>query len=119
MKVEKRYSETLKREIVFYIGRNAKENFTIIDIGDPDDLWFHAKDDSSCHVVVEMPFRELNKNPEYIKSIIEMGAALCKANTSKLTNIKNVAIIYTEVKNVTKTKTLGSVVTKNVKTIVV
>jgi hypothetical protein len=43
---------------------------------------------------------------------------LCKNNTNKLTSLSNVAIIYTQIKNITKTKTPGCVLTQNTKTIV-
>ena len=55
MKTEIIYVPSLKREITFYIGKNQGENFATIDKGAEDDLWFHAKDVSSCHVVCEVP----------------------------------------------------------------
>lgn len=119
MKTQKIFVNELKREIVFHIGVSAKDNFDVIDVGDSDDLWFHAKDESSCHVVAELPFRELNKKPDIIKNIIEIGANLCKENTHKLANKNRVPIIYTEVKNVKKTKTLGSVNVSSERTILV
>jgi hypothetical protein len=43
---------------------------------------------------------------------------LCKNNTNKLKQLKNVEIIYTKLENVTKTNTPGCVLTQNTKTIV-
>jgi len=47
-----------------------------------------------------------------------MSKILCKSNTNKIKSIKNIEIIYTFIKNVTKTDVLGCVVTKNTKTII-
>ena len=114
MKSEIIFIQAIKREISFYIGKNQNENFEVIDNGSQDDLWFHAKDESSCHVVCEIP-DDINKKE--LKYIIKVGALLCKNNTNKLKNISNVDIIYTEIKNVTKTSIPGCVTTQNTKTI--
>jgi len=115
MKTENVFIQSLKREIVFYIGKNQNENFKVIDMGSDDDLWFHAKDESSCHVVCEIPDDIDKKELQYI---IKTGAVLCKNNTNKLKSLSNVAITYTQIKNITKTKTPGCVLTQNTKTIV-
>ena len=88
MKTENIFIQALDREIVFYIGKNQNENFKVIDMGSEDDLWFHAKDESSCHVVCEIPddidkkelqsiqlkkvtFKEINKTCVQVKQIIK------------------------------------------------
>ena len=114
MKTENIFIEAIKREITFYIGKNKNENFEVIDNASVDDLWFHAKDESSCHVVCEMP-DDINKKE--LKYIIKVGALLCKNNTNKLKNISNIEIIYTQIKNVTKTSIPGCVTTQNTKII--
>jgi predicted ribosome quality control (RQC) complex YloA/Tae2 family protein len=115
MKTETIFINPLKREITFHIGRNQSENFATIDKGSENDLWFHANDISSCHVVCEIPDDIIKKD---IKYIIKIGALLCKSNTNKLKSIKNVEIIYTQIKNITKTDVAGCVITQNTKTIV-
>ena len=115
MKTETIFIQALDREILFYIGKNQKENFAVIDMGSEQDLWFHAKDESSCHVVCELP-DDINKKE--LQSIIKTGALLCKINTNKLKSLSNVVITYTQIKNITKTKTPGCVLTQNTKTIV-
>ena len=114
MKTENIFIEAIKREFTFYIGKNKNENFEVIDNASVDDLWFHAKDESSCHVVCEMP-DDINKKE--LKYIIKVGALLCKNNTNKLKNISNIEIIYTQIKNVTKTSIPGCVTTQNTKII--
>lgn len=115
MKTENIYIDTLKREFTFYIGKNQNENFEVIDKGTKDDLWFHANNISSCHVVCEVPDLLSKKELHYI---IKIGALLCKNNTNKLKCEKNVEIIYTFIKNITKTNVPGCVVTQNTKTII-
>ena len=51
------------------------------------------------------------------KSMIIFAGSLVK-EYSKLKNNKKVKIIYTQIKNITKTKTPGCVLTQNTKTIV-
>lgn len=36
-----KYIEAIKGYIEFRVGQNAKENFDLIDISSPNDLWFH------------------------------------------------------------------------------
>jgi len=116
MKTEVVFIQALKREIVFYIGRTQSENFDTIDKGGENDLWFHAKDVSSCHVVCEVPEDITSKKD--MMYIIKAGALLCKSNTNKLKSERNIEIIYTLIKNVTKTAIAGCVTTQNTKTII-
>ena len=102
MKEESIFIQALDREILFYIGKSQKENFAVIDMGSEDDLWFHAKDESSCHVVCEIP-DDIDIDKKELQSIIKTGALLCKNNTNKLKSVKNVEIVYTQIKNITKT----------------
>lgn len=115
MKTEKIFIQPLKREIVFHIGKNKNENFEVIDMGSSNDLWFHAKDEPSCHVVCKIP-DDINK--EDLRYIIKTGAVLCKRNTNKLKNQSNIEIIYTQIKNILKTETPGRVLTQNTKKVV-
>lgn len=116
MKTEIITIQSLKREITFYIGKSKEDNFAVIDAGNENDLWFHASNDSSCHVVCEVPD---NIDRSDMKYIIKMGALLCKNNTNKLKTQKNVEIIYTQIKNITKTAIAGCVQTTNTKTIII
>ena len=116
MKSEVVFIQSLKMDVVFHIGKSQAENFEVIDNGSADDLWFHAKNISSCHVVCEVP-DDINKKE--MRYIVTAGALLCKNNTQKLKNLKNVEITYTQIKNVTKTKIPGCVETQNTKTVVI
>ena len=103
------------RVVIYYIGTNALDNFAVIDMGDPDDYWFHAKDVSSCHVVAKIG-EDMDKRT--LKSILKRGALICKQNTNKLKSLDKLEFIYTKVKNVVKTETPGLVTVTKQKTIV-
>ena len=115
MKTETILIQAIKREITFHIGKNKNENFEVIDNAKKSDLWFHAKDISSCHVVCELP-DDINKKD--LLYIIKVGALLCKNNTNKLISLKNVEIMYTKIENVKKTNVPGCVLTENTKIII-
>jgi predicted ribosome quality control (RQC) complex YloA/Tae2 family protein len=116
MKQENVFIQPLKREIIYYIGKNKDDNFKVIDAGKSDDLWFHAENESSSHIVCIVP-DDIDKSD--LKYIIKVGALLCKNNTNKLKSQKNVEIIYTQIKNVIKTAIAGCVQTTNTKTIII
>ena len=118
MKIEKICFDDWDVAITYYIGQNAKDNFAVIDQGMEDDLWFHAKNVSSCHVVAILPPSEFVLEEKEKRRIIRQGAELCKLHTAKLASLHNVPIMYTEIRNVTKTKTHGLVMTKDSKVII-
>lgn len=95
-----------KRVITFCIGENAIDNDDVITIGDENDLWFHATDSSSSHVLAKMPEKYTKKEKSYI---IKIGAQLCKYHTSKLRKEERVSISYTRKKHLQQTNTPGSV----------
>lgn len=115
---ERVFIQGLGFDVLFHIGKKQSDNFKAIDKGKPTDLWFHAKDISSCHVVCILPDSISKKELKYI---IKMGALLCKQHTNKLKTIRNVEFIYTEIRNITKTEQDGCVLTltSNTKTICV
>jgi predicted ribosome quality control (RQC) complex YloA/Tae2 family protein len=129
-----RYIPTLKLNVVYKVGKDADNNYQIIDESDKEDIWFHLKNSSSCHVIAclknikfnryddELPnyynidFDNLDKKQK--QQVIKQGALLCK-QFSKLKNQKNLEIIYTKIENVYKTETVGSVISYKTKTIIV
>lgn len=104
----------LNRDIVYCIGTNAKDNFDVIDVSQPDDLWFHVKDLPSCHVVAKIP-DDITDRKE-LQYIIKRGAIVCK-QYSKYSSTQNLEIIYTRIKNVEKTAIPGSVITSTVSSV--
>ena len=117
MKTETYLFEKLNQPVTYYIGKNANDNVEVIEKSvNSSDLWFHAKDMSSCHVVAVMPYSIDKKQLRYI---IKKGAILCKQHTLKLASIKNLEIIYTTLSNVKCTNIPGQVITQHVKTITI
>jgi hypothetical protein len=116
MKTLNLFLQGLNRDITFNIGENKIDNFNILDISNVDDLWFHSYESSSCYVVAKIPNNIINKEMKYI---IKAGAILCKNYTNKLKKLKNVEIIYTQIKNIEKTEYKGCVRAINEKKIIV
>jgi hypothetical protein len=114
MKTSTLFIQGLNREITFYIGQSQSENFDIIDLGNSNDLWFHANNVSSCHVIAVLP-EDIEKKD--LKYIIKMGAILCKSNTNKLKTLNNVEFIYCSIGDIEKTSIPGCVTIMNKKTI--
>jgi predicted ribosome quality control (RQC) complex YloA/Tae2 family protein len=115
MKMKTVVIQSSPKEITFLVGTCAQDNFDAIDISDPDDIWFHVRDGSSCHVIAKMPAGE-KMDKKIIHKIIKQGALLCKQE-SRYKSSKNLAIIYTKVQNVHKTNIVGSVIADPVSTI--
>ena len=117
MKIETFTFPNIKFPITYFIGKNAYDNFKIIDISKPNDLWFHINNISSCHVIANIsePEYEFLTKKQFL-TIIKKGALLCKQNTTKVKEEKKIEIIYTQVKNLVKIpQEEGSVLTKNTK----
>jgi|LauGreDrversion4_2_1035121.scaffolds.fasta_scaffold676702_1 predicted ribosome quality control (RQC) complex YloA/Tae2 family protein len=107
MKTESVFISRLNQSVTYHIGQNAKDNFAVIDSAESShDIWFHAAEESSCHVVGLVP-EAMDKKVRHL--IIKQGALLCKIHTPKLRAMKNAEIIYTEINNVKKTAVDGQV----------
>ena len=114
MKLLTIFDTVCDKELTILIGDNAKENWDIIGLASQYDYWFHVKNASSCHVVLRVPSNKTKINKQTLKHC----AALCKEH-SKYADYKNVKILYTLIKNVSKGETIGSVYTTNDKIIIV
>jgi predicted ribosome quality control (RQC) complex YloA/Tae2 family protein len=115
MLVIEKYIPYLDTTITYHVGQNALDNFNILDKARLDDIWFHLENTSSGHIICKIN-EEYNKKE--LKYITVQGAVLCK-QYSKRKSDKKVNIIYTRVKNVTKTNILGQVKIDNFKSITI
>ena len=95
----------------YIIGRSADENHKIIDQANLYDLWFHVSNYPSCHVICKLENKKYES--KLFHKIIKQGALCCK-QYCKFKNVQDVSIIYTYIKNITKTKTPGQVTAKNI-----
>lgn len=100
-------------ELVIYVGQNAKENWDLIKQASQNDIWMHLDNHPSPHVIISL-------HPKYklSKKVLNYGASLCKEH-SKLKNVWKVGVIYTEVKNVSLGKEVGSVHTKKTSKLII
>jgi predicted ribosome quality control (RQC) complex YloA/Tae2 family protein len=92
--------------VTFYIGRSQQENHDVIDLGGPDDIWFHVADQSSCHVVAVLP---VGCDRKQRSKIIRHGARLCKQYTNSVKSATHVPITYALISHVTKDTVPGRV----------
>lgn len=92
-----------KDSFTIVIGRNAQENWQILDNANKNDLWVHLNDKASPHIIIK-------KNPNYkLKpKDIKLAGLLCK-QYSKYKKDNNIEYCYTKVKNVKKGKDVGEV----------
>ena len=98
---------------IITIGKNAIDNWKIIDDAESDDIWCHLENMPSSHVIIHSCDKK-----EIMKDLIYQAAIMCKKH-SKSSKVKNVNVIYTMIKNVKKANDIGSVTTTCVKRIVV
>lgn len=101
-------------EYTVRIGRNAQNNWDLIDMSEPTDLWFHLENEASCHLVL----RSGSGNAKSDRKIIRRCAYLCKIN-SKTQGNKKTAVIYAPIESIEKTDKIGQVYVKNSKTVYV
>lgn len=97
------------KEYIIYVGKNAQGNEDIIKLCHPESIWFHFENISSAHIILE------SKGDDIPKRYINLVAS--KLFQYKRSAPSNSKVIYTQVKNIKLTKTLGTVITKNTKTI--
>ena len=98
------------------IGSNAQDNWNIISASSIEDIWFHLNDYPSSHIILKNPDNlKINKIPT---SIIKRCSILCKEH-SKYNNVKNISVIYTQIKNLSKGLAIGSVISHNTKEFIV
>jgi len=99
--------------VKFYIGQNAQENFDLLDnskIVNNDYIWFHLNSFASPYVIMYSTIEEIkNKSENNIDDFLTFGANLCKEN-SKYKYLKDIKIIYTTLKQLTKTDKIGEVI---------
>ena len=115
MKTILRYIAALGDDIEYIIGKNSRDNFTIIDNSSDNDIWFHINNEPSGHVIASMP-DDITFSKKQLRQIITQGALVCKEH-SKYKSQRNLEVIYAYVKNVEKTDIIGRVSIVNSKII--
>lgn len=95
------------------IGKNAVDNWEIIDSSNNHDLWFHLDNAPSCHLILSV-----NANQKIDRKVIRRCAYLCKIN-SKPTKLSKTAVIYAPIQQIEKTDKIGQVYVKSSKSVYV
>lgn len=112
------YFPKSKINITYTIGKNAADNFAILDLAEPHHIWFHVEGQSSCHVIASIP-PSVNSDRKTLSAIVKQGAVLCK-QYSRYSGHKNLSISYTTVGNVQKhDRIVGTVLASNCKTVII
>jgi len=106
MKTITTFLQGLNQEITFIVGENKQDNFLVIDKGSSQDIWVHANNISSCHVLCIIPE---NMNKKGLSYIVKKGVILCKQYTHKLKTMTKVEFVYAPLQYVVKTDTIGCV----------
>ena len=104
--------------IIYVIGENSQDNWNILDLYKKENdkyIWFHLNSFSSGYVIMCSTINEIDKSQ--LNDYLYYGAELCKNNT-KYRNLKNLKIIYTTLKKLSKTDTVGEVLTSGKNNIV-
>jgi predicted ribosome quality control (RQC) complex YloA/Tae2 family protein len=103
---------------IIKIGNNAEDNWKVIDDSDELDIWFHLDEYPSAHIVLKTNKKELNT---INKQILFKCASECRnrTNIKDIKKDKKIKVIYTEIKNIKKGNDIGSVYSKNTKSIFV
>ena len=99
--------EIVENNIKYKLGRNAKENFELIDEAyklNENFWWFHLEYYPSGHCIVHTELID--------KTIAQFAASLVK-QYSKLKDQNKVTIIYSQIKSIKKNKTMGEVTLLN------
>lgn len=103
--------------VEFWIGRNAQDNFDMIDEANVNDMWFHINNQSSGHVIARISDNaEINK--KLLNKIIIQGALMCKKH-SKYKSQEDLEIVYTRIFDIVKTHVLGQVILRSSKIIII
>lgn len=111
MKEERIIDYKIDKEMIYWIGENAQDNWDIVDKSDKNDIWFHLADHPSAHVILKMNDLILKK---ISKGTLKYCAIQCKKH-SKFSNISSkqkMRVVYTEIRNVSKGDKPGAVHTK-------
>ena len=122
MKTETIFFKNIQKSFTFWISENEEEPFKMLDLAKPNDIWFHAEKESSCHVIVSLDKdAEIDLSKKEKNTILKRGAFLCKTHTNKLRCIpaKTLSFLYCKIENIRRTEKVGCVITEKTKTIII
>ncbi len=104
---------------IYTIGTCATQNTEIINNSAKTNIWFHIRDQSSCHVIMQIIDNQEKPTKKTMHKLVKQGALYCKQHTNKCKSIKNIEVIYSFLENIETTDVAGQVKTYKYKTIIV
>ena len=109
------YTEIFNATYNIHVGKNQKENETLVRTSPQNALWFHLRDFPSGHAVVT----NIIKPGVYDTTVVMRTATLVKASAKEgVNNLQKVSVNYLPIKNVKRTDVPGQVImTKTPKTV--
>ena len=116
------FFENIQKSFSFMISENENEPFKMLDLAKPNDIWFHAQKESSCHVIVSLgEYDAVDLSKKERNTIVKRGAFLCKYHTFKLRPLspKTVSFLYCKIENIRRTEKAGCVITEHTTTIMI
>ena len=85
-------------DVIYYVGKNEKDNWDLIQNADASDIWIHLQDYPSPHVVIENISRLESRHIMY-------GCQLCKQYSKAKKSRVNISVL--EIEYVKKGKVVG------------
>lgn len=88
----------------FYVGCSARENWDLLEMAEPEDVWIHLADCSSSYVIIVC-------KEDITSTDVLYGCNLCKQHSIKREcPVSKTRVQYTEVKNVKKGRRIGEAI---------
>ena len=98
--------QIINHETTYWIGRNAQDNWDIINESEQNWIWIHLDKFPSGHVII------CKESSTVTDEEILYGCDLCRQH-SKYKNLNPLSFIYSEIKNLTLGIKIGSVYFKS------
>jgi len=98
--------QVINQETIYWIGRNAQDNWDIIKESEEKWMWFHLDKFPSGHVII------CKDNDIVTDDEIIYASNLCIQH-SKYKNVPNMSVVYCEINNLKLGEDIGSVIFKS------
>lgn len=95
-------------ELNYTIGKNAEHNTELCDTAAPDDIWFHAGNTSSAHLILRNPEALSLKQLVQAGTIYRMAVAL-RQHHQKFKGLDPIPITYCQCRYIKTTRIPGAV----------
>jgi predicted ribosome quality control (RQC) complex YloA/Tae2 family protein len=95
-----------ENKTIYWLGKNAQDNWDIISKAENEWLWFHLDKFPSGHVIICKNKDQINDEE------IKYACDLCVSN-SKYKSLKNLGVVYCEINNLSIGEDVGSVYFKS------